>query len=93
MRARWTAGRMAVYTAPSATSGDDHVWAADPATGEVRLLASPVGGGDQEANLSQAEKLRRERERNLATGITRYIAVPRAGESGGTLAGDRRCWW
>ncbi|MBN1259298.1 MAG: DPP IV N-terminal domain-containing protein, partial [Anaerolineae bacterium] len=48
------------------------LYAYDPRTGERRLLATPPGGGDSEETLSLEEKLRRERRRQLALGITRY---------------------
>lgn len=44
----------------------------DPASGELRLLLSPPGEGVSEENLSLEEKLRRERQRLLTLGVTRY---------------------
>lgn len=53
-------------------AGDDaaqSLWAFDPATGDERLVAGP---GDEPEDLPEAEKVRRERERVMAGGITRY---------------------
>jgi dipeptidyl-peptidase-4 len=43
-----------------------------------RVVARPPGGGDTEANLSAAEKLRRERQRLRETGITQVIPAEEA---------------
>ncbi|GLZ79759.1 peptidase [Actinorhabdospora filicis] len=54
-------------------AGDDpalFLWAYDPATGEERVVAGP---GDEPEDLPEAEKVRRERERVHAAGITRYV--------------------
>ncbi len=44
----------------------------DPGTGQVSTAFSPLDGGDTEANLSPAEKLRRERQRIRGLGVTGY---------------------
>jgi dipeptidyl-peptidase-4 len=44
----------------------------NPADGKISLMASPTEGGASEENLQPAEKLRRERQRQLETGITSY---------------------
>ena len=51
---------------------DRRLFAHDLATGEVRALARPPGGGATEDNLSLEERLRRERQRELGVGVTRY---------------------
>jgi dipeptidyl-peptidase-4 len=48
------------------------LYALDVAGGEARVLVAPPGAGTQESNLSPEEELRRQRERMLAVGITRY---------------------
>ena len=48
----------------------------DVATGEHRLLLAPAGGGTTEASVSLAEALRRERQRQLETGVTSYAWAP-----------------
>ncbi|MFP4395436.1 MAG: DPP IV N-terminal domain-containing protein [Anaerolineales bacterium] len=44
----------------------------DPETREARVLIAPEEAGETEATLSAEEKLRRERARTLALGVTRY---------------------
>ncbi len=48
------------------------LYACDVETGESWQLVTPPGAGDQEQTLSLEEKLRRERARSLAVGVTRY---------------------
>ena len=48
------------------------LYACDLETGATRQLVTPPGAGDQEQTLSLEEKLRRERARSLAVGVTRY---------------------
>ncbi|UCG26470.1 MAG: S9 family peptidase, partial [Chloroflexota bacterium] len=48
------------------------LFAFDPETGERRLLLAPAEGGTTEANVAQEEALRRERQRQLETGVTSY---------------------
>ena len=47
------------------------LWAEDVVTGEVTVVAG-AGGGATEDDLSLEEKLRRERQRELGIGVTRY---------------------
>ncbi|MEX2658994.1 MAG: DPP IV N-terminal domain-containing protein, partial [Acidimicrobiales bacterium] len=47
------------------------LWAMDVETGETSVLAG-AGGGATEEDLSLEEKLRRERQRELGIGVTRY---------------------
>jgi dipeptidyl-peptidase-4 len=48
------------------------LYACDLETGATWQLVTPPGAGDQEATLSLEEKLRRERARSRAVGVTRY---------------------
>ncbi len=48
------------------------LYAFDLATGRAEVLVQPPSGGDTEAILTLEEKLRRERQRQRAEGITRY---------------------
>ncbi len=48
------------------------LYAFDPATSRAEVLAQPPGGVDTETSLTLEEKLRRERQRQRAEGITRY---------------------
>jgi dipeptidyl-peptidase-4 len=48
------------------------LYACDLETGNTWQLVTPPGAGDQEQTLSLEEKLRRERARSLAVGVTRY---------------------
>ncbi len=48
------------------------LYACDPDTGATRQLVIPPTGGETEETLSLEEKLRRERARSLAVGVTRY---------------------
>ena len=48
------------------------LYAVDPATGDKLPLVGPSTGGETEETLSLEEKLRRERARSLAVGVTRY---------------------
>ena len=56
--------------------------------GAPRVVARPPGGGDTEANLSAAEKLRRERQRLRETGITQVIPAEEADARIIPLQGD-----
>ncbi len=48
------------------------LYACDLASGATRQLVTPPTGGETEETLSPEEKLRRERARSLAVGVTRY---------------------
>src|SRR5262249_38397801 len=60
----------------------------DPATGEQRLLAAAPGAGVTEEPLSIEEQLRRERQRQVALGITEYTWAKRANRILVPLAGE-----
>ncbi|MEV0536903.1 prolyl oligopeptidase family serine peptidase [Kitasatospora sp. NPDC050463] len=60
-------------------AGDDPVtclWALDTDSGEERLLADPATLGDTDRGLPEAERIRRERSRVHATGITAFAVDP-----------------
>ena len=48
------------------------LWAFDRQTGHEFRLLEPLGGGDTDATVSREEALRRERQRQLASGVTSY---------------------
>lgn len=48
------------------------LYAFDPETGQRRLLLAPAEGGTTEESVSLEEALRRERQRQLETGVTQY---------------------
>jgi dipeptidyl-peptidase-4 len=65
-------GRLVTYLYSSAGTLTRELWAYERATGrEWRLIEPPAESAD-EASLSREEQLRRERQRQLATGITGY---------------------
>ncbi|MDZ7676138.1 MAG: DPP IV N-terminal domain-containing protein [Acidimicrobiales bacterium] len=64
-------GSTITYLHAEPGSLEQRLWAVDVATGEARSLATP-GVTINEDELSLEEKLRRERARELAVGVTRY---------------------
>ena len=52
--------------------GTRQLYTLDAATQAVKLVVDPGDGGDTEANLSLEEKLRRERQRSMAVGVTSF---------------------
>ena len=64
------------------------LFAFDPGTGERRLVLAPAGGGTTESNVSQEEALRRERQRQLETGVTNYVWSAKGGRLLVPLQGD-----
>lgn len=81
-------GGVVTYAAPVAGGRVQALWALDPATGERRVVWDPGALGADEASLPLEEKLRRERLRERALGITTWswseqgdlLVVPLAGE-------------
>ena len=72
------------YLLPSdPTSLTRQLYAADVRTGETLELFQPSGGGGTEDDFTPEEKLRRERLRMMATGVTSYAWS--AGEGSGTM--------
>ncbi len=67
---------------------DRQLYAFDPESGEQRLLLAPAEGGTTESNVSQEEALRRERQRQLETGVTHYAWSAKGGRLLVPLQGD-----
>ncbi|HEY7350566.1 MAG TPA: DPP IV N-terminal domain-containing protein [Ktedonobacterales bacterium] len=70
--------RQATYFLAAGEQAIQQLYALDTATGESSVLVAPPGGGVKEDRLSPEEELRRQRERNLATGLTHYSRAKRA---------------
>ena len=70
--------RYVTYLLAAGESAAQQLYALDTTTGESSVLVAPPGGGVSEEKLSPEEELRRQRERNLATGLTHYSRAKRA---------------
>jgi dipeptidyl-peptidase-4 len=81
-------GRALTYLKSESASLSRVLWRVDLPDGTPRVIARPPEGGDTEANLSEAEKLRRERQRLRETGITHVIRAEEADVSIIPLKGD-----
>jgi dipeptidyl-peptidase-4 len=80
--ARFSAdGRYITYLYSSDNSLTRELWAYDRTTGREFRLLEPAHGGNTDEAVSREEALRRERQRQLATGVTSYAWS----ESGDTL--------
>jgi dipeptidyl-peptidase-4 len=66
------------YLMAAGEQGIQSLYALDTTSGASSVLVAPPGGGVREENLSPEEELRRQRERNLATGLTRYSRAKHA---------------
>ena len=66
-------GKAVTYLKSEASSLSRVLWRAELTGGAPRVVARPPGEGDTEANVSQAEALRRERQRLRETGITQVV--------------------
>jgi dipeptidyl-peptidase-4 len=64
------------------------LFAFDPSTGQRRLLLAPAAGGTTEETVSLEEALRRERQRQLETGVTHYAWSKEGGRILLPLQGD-----
>ncbi|HEU5366955.1 MAG TPA: DPP IV N-terminal domain-containing protein, partial [Ktedonobacterales bacterium] len=64
--------RQVMYLLAAGDDGIQQLYALDVETGATTVLVAPPGGGVKEDQLSPEEELRRQRERNLATGLTHY---------------------
>ena len=81
-------GRYVTYLYSSEGTLTRALWAYDRQTGREFRLLEPPGGGDSDATVSREEALRRERQRQLASGVTSYawseegdtLLVPLRGE-------------
>ncbi|OQS01519.1 dipeptidyl peptidase [Achlya hypogyna] len=69
-------GRLLTYLHSSNNELTQQLYGLDLATCSVSLVARPPGTGNQESNLSLEEKLRRERQRQMGTGITSFLWCP-----------------
>lgn len=85
----FTAGGKALEYLKSESSSLSRVlWRVELPDGEPRVVARPPGSGDTEANLSEAEKLRRERQRLRETGITQVVHARDADVAVMPIGGD-----
>jgi dipeptidyl-peptidase-4 len=66
------------YLASEEASLNRVYWTTGVATVQPRVAARAPGGGDTEANLTLAEKLRRERQRSRETGISQIVRARKA---------------
>src|SRR3954470_17884262 len=71
-------GRALTYLKSESTSLSRVLWRVEIPKGTPRVVARPPGGGDTEQKLSEAEKLRRERQRLRETGITQVVRAEEA---------------
>ncbi len=81
-------GKALSFLKSESTSLSRVLWRVDLNGGTPRVVARPPGSGDTEANLTEAEKLRRERQRLRETGITQVIRAKKADVSVIPLGGD-----
>src|SRR5215210_2835213 len=81
-------GKAVTYLKSEASSLSRVLWRAELAGEAPRVLARPPGEGDTEANVSQAEALRRERQRLRETGITQVVRAEKADAMVIPLGGD-----
>src|SRR5215218_3504486 len=81
-------GQALTYLKSESTSLSRVLWRVDLAGGEPRVVARPPDSGDTEATLSEAEKLRRERQRLRETGITQVVRAEEADVAIIPLRGD-----
>lgn len=81
-------GRVVTYLYSSEGTLTRELWAYDREAGREWRLLDPAGGGDSDATVSREEALRRERQRQLGSGVTAYawsregdtLLVPLGGE-------------
>ena len=81
-------GRALTYLKSESASLSRVLWRVELPGGEPKVVARPPGAGDTEANLSEAEKLRRERQRLRETGITQVVHAEDADVAVVPLMGD-----
>ena len=81
-------GRAVTYLKSESASLDRVLWRLAWGIGEPRVVARPPGRGDSEANLSEVEKLRRERQRLRETGITQVVRAEDADVAVLPIGGD-----
>lgn len=83
-----TDGKALSYLKSETTSASRVLWKVDVAGGAPRVVARPPGKGDTDANVSQAEALRRERMRLRDTGITQVSRAEKADVAVIPIRGD-----
>ena len=81
-------GKAVTYLKSEASSLSRVLWRAELTGDAPRVIARPPGEGDTEANVSQAEALRRERQRLRETGITQVVRAEKAEAIVTPLGGD-----
>ncbi|AGA30107.1 S9 family peptidase [Singulisphaera acidiphila] len=81
-------GKALSYLKSESASLSRVLWRVDLTAGEPRVVARPPGDGDTESTLSEAEKLRRERQRLRETGITQVVRAEAADVSVFPIGGD-----
>jgi dipeptidyl-peptidase-4 len=81
-------GKALTYLKSETASLSRVLWRVDVPTGSPRVVARPRGGGDTDTNISEAEKLRRERQRLRETGITQVVRAEEADVAVIPLGGD-----
>lgn len=81
-------GKAITYLKSESSSLSRVLWRVDIAKGTPRVVARPPGGGDTDTNISEAEKLRRERQRLRETGITQIVRAEDADVAVIPLGGD-----
>ncbi|WP_406700647.1 S9 family peptidase [Singulisphaera sp. Ch08] len=81
-------GKALTYLKSESASLSRVLWRVELTGGEPRVVARPPGNGDTESTLSEAEKLRRERQRLRETGITQVVRAEAADVSVFPIGGD-----
>jgi len=81
-------GKSLSFLMSESTSLNRVLWRMELPDGEPRVVARPPGEGDTEATLSEAEKLRRERQRLRDTGITQVVRAEQKDVAVFPLLGD-----
>jgi dipeptidyl-peptidase-4 len=81
-------GTALTYLKSETSSLSRVLWRVELPDGQPRVVARPPGQGDTEANLSEVEKLRRERQRLRETGITQVVPAEEADVRVIPLQGD-----
>jgi len=80
-------GQALTYLKSEAADLSQVLWRLELSGGKPRVIARPPDLGNTEANLSEVDKLRRERQRLLETGITQIARAKEADVAVATLLG------
>ena len=89
-------GQAVTYLKSESTDLSQVLWRAGVSGGKPRVVARPPESGNTEANLSEVDKLRRERQRLLETGIAIPGSPPPVSPPDRIHAGSRynsALWW